>query len=154
VYKTVIVPLDGSQFAESALEHVAAVAQVEGLEKVILLRVVMPLLVQGKSFLQAEHAREAEDKQEAAARQYLKKIASRLRKQRLPAQIKLVVNGEPALKILEAAREENADLIVMSTHGSSGVAPWLFGSVTHRVLSHSPVPVLMVVPQGTRAHKW
>jgi nucleotide-binding universal stress UspA family protein len=69
-------------------------------------------------------------------------------------QTKLVINGEPAMKILEVAREENVDLIVMSTHGTTGFAPWLFGSVTQRVLAHSAVPVLMVVPRGTRTHKW
>jgi nucleotide-binding universal stress UspA family protein len=153
MYKRVLVPLDGSQFAESALEHAGAVAQVAGLEKLILLRVVMPLLVQGKSFLEAEHAREAEDKQEATAQDYLKKTAARLKKQGLPVETELLVGGDPATKILETAREQDVDLIIMSTHGTSGVAPWLFGSVTHRVLSHSAVPVLMVVPPGSRTHK-
>ncbi len=152
MYKRVLVPLDGSAFAESALEHVSAVAQVGKLESVIVVRVVLPLLVHARDFIEVEHARGAEEKHEAAATAYLDKIASRLRKQGLPVHPELIIDGEPAMKILEAAKEHKADLIIMSSHGTSGFAPWLFGSVTHRVLSHSAVPVLMVVPQGARAH--
>jgi len=153
MYKRVLIPLDGSRFAESSLEHLQAVTLASKLESVVLVRVVMPLLVHAKDFLEAEHAREAEDKQEAAAREYLQKTAARLKKLGLPVETELIIDGEPAMKVLEAAREHKADLIIMSTHGTTGFAPWLFGSVTHRVLSHSEVPVLMVVPQGARARR-
>lgn len=154
MYRRVLVPLDGSQFAEGALEHLSSVAQVAKLESVVLVRVVMPLLVHAKDYIEAEAAREAEDKQEAAARRYLEEVAARLRKQGMPAKTVFVLDGEPAMKILETAREHEVDLIIMSSHGTSGFAPWLFGSVTERVLSHSAVPVLMVVSQGTRTHRW
>ena len=153
MYRNVLVPLDGSEFAESALEHVGAVTRTGTLKSVILVRVVTPLLVHAKDMIEAEHAREVESKQEAAAKRYLDKVASRLRAQGLPVSTELVIDGDPATKILETARERGVDLIVMSTHGSAGIAPWLFGSVTHRVLAHSPVPVLMVVPKGARPHK-
>lgn len=154
MYKKVLIPLDGSEFAESALQHLAAIGRAGSLKKVILLRVVTPLLVHAKDYLEAEQARAAQDKQEAAAKAYLQKVAAKLKKQGLPVQTKLLVDGEPAMKILEAARESAVDLIIMSTHGTAGFASWLFGSVTERVLSHSPVPVLMVVPKGTRTPNW
>jgi len=53
-----------------------------------------------------------------------------------------IEEGPVDLTILEQARQEQADLIVMATHGRSGVARWLLGSVTERVLRQAPCPVL------------
>ncbi|TFH42686.1 MAG: universal stress protein, partial [Chrysiogenales bacterium] len=78
---------------------------------------------------------------------YLDKTADGLRKDGISVETRIVVDGEPASKILETAKEENADLIIMSTHGRSGFTRWIFGSVANRVLIHSSIPVLMVVPK-------
>lgn len=56
----------------------------------------------------------------------------------------LLRTGDPATKILEAAAEEQADLIVMTTHGRSGVGRWVLGSVAENVLRRADRPVLMV----------
>ncbi len=150
MYKKILVPLDGSRFAESALEHVRAIAQGCQVSKAILARVLVPLIMDVKDYVGAEHIREAEDKLEAGARKYLGKIATKLRKDGISAETKLVVNGEPAAKILGVAKEEKVDLIIMSTHGRSGFSRWVLGSVAERVLSHSSVPVLMAIPPGFR----
>ena len=63
-------------------------------------------------------------------------------------EVELIVGGAADEAILDYAKENNIDLIVMSTHGRSGVHRWIFGSVTQRVLRHSPVPVLIVPPAG------
>lgn len=154
MYKKILVPLDGSKFAESALAHVRAVAQGRPIDKIVLLRVVEPIIVDVKDYLGAERTREAEDKLEANAKEYLDNIASDLRKDGIPVETRIVVNGEPAAKILEITREETIDLIIMSTHGRSGFPRWLHGSVANRVLVHSSVPVLMVVPKGSKNYKW
>jgi nucleotide-binding universal stress UspA family protein len=57
---------------------------------------------------------------------------------------KRVVTGDPAEEILKAIEKENIDLVVMATHGYSGVKRWAFGSVTDKVAASSPVPVLTV----------
>jgi nucleotide-binding universal stress UspA family protein len=139
-----LVPLDGSPFAESALEHVRTVMQGRKLDKVVLIRVVEPLIRDAKDYIGVDRAREAEEKIEAEARKYVEKAAADLRKDGIHAEAKLVVDGEPAAKILETAREENVDLIIMSTHGRTAFFHWVFGSVAHKVLANSPIPILVI----------
>ena len=152
MYSRILVPLDGSELAECALEHVRAIAQGLQVDKVVLLRVLEPhlSLLTPHDDTAVRRAREAADKLEADARGYLNKVAGNLKKDGLPVETELVVNGEPAAKIIESAKEDEATLIIISTHGRSGVSSWLFGSVAERVVRHSPVPVLMVVARSRR----
>jgi len=69
----------------------------------------------------------------------------RLRKEGIAAE-PMLRQGEPAVQILEACREEGADLIAMTTHGRSGVSRWIMGSVAEKVLWSSNVPMLVVRP--------
>lgn len=57
---------------------------------------------------------------------------------------KRVVTGDPADEILKAIKNDDIDLVVMSTHGYSGVKRWAYGSVAEKIMSASPVPVLTV----------
>ena len=104
MYKKILVPLDGSKFAESALEHVRTIAQGSAVEKVVLIRVLEPLVIDVKDYLGADRAREAEEKLEADAKRYIEKTAAALRKDGMHVESKIVVDGEPAAKILEAAK--------------------------------------------------
>ena len=52
--------------------------------------------------------------------------------------------GNPADKILEISKQDDIDLIAMSTHGRSGIGRWLLGSVTEKVVRHSDIPVLLL----------
>jgi nucleotide-binding universal stress UspA family protein len=61
----------------------------------------------------------------------------------------LVMLGEPAETIVKAARQVNADLIVMATHGRHGLLYLFLGSVVETVLRHAPCPVLAIRPQPT-----
>lgn len=97
--------------------------------------------------------RKAERKREADAQEYLNTTAESLKKDGLPVETELIVNGEPADKILAYAWEKKVDLIVMSTHGRTGFQKWVFGSVANNVLVNSSIPVLMVVPAGRRGMK-
>jgi nucleotide-binding universal stress UspA family protein len=51
---------------------------------------------------------------------------------------------------LEYAAKNHVDLIIMTSHGRSGISRWLFGSVAERVSQHSTIPVLIVAPAGCR----
>ncbi|MFW6139240.1 MAG: universal stress protein [Spirochaetota bacterium] len=148
MYKTILVPLDGSKFSESALGHASAVAQGCQAEKVVLFRAVEPIIVDVKDYIGADKARETEQKREADAQNYLDSIAVDLKKQGIPVETELVVDGEPAEKIVEYIKNKKVDLVIMSTHGRTGFKQWVFGSVAHKVLVHSSVPILMVVPKG------
>jgi nucleotide-binding universal stress UspA family protein len=58
-----------------------------------------------------------------------------------------VIKGDPADSIIKLAEQENCDIIVMSSHGYGGLRRWVYGSVTHKVVSNSIKPVLVVRPQ-------
>lgn len=73
-------------------------------------------------------------------------VAERLGGRGIRVECRVAV-GEPALRIREAARDLGADLIVMGTHGKSGLEDLLFGSVTEKVVHHTGCPVLVVPPR-------
>ena len=79
----------------------------------------------------------------ANARQYLQMTAERLRETGIRVDYAIEV-GDAATAIVEYAREQSVDLIVMSTHGRSGLGRWVYGSVADRVLRSSAQPVLLV----------
>jgi nucleotide-binding universal stress UspA family protein len=144
MYKKIMVPLDGSTFAENALEHVRVLAQISTIDKVILMRVLEPIVVNVKDYIGADLVREAEGKLENDAKKYLDRTAADLSKGGMNVEARLVVDGEPAAKILETAKSEKVDLIVMSTHGRTAFFHWVFGSVAHKVLVNSSIPILVV----------
>jgi nucleotide-binding universal stress UspA family protein len=152
MYKKILVPLDGSEFGECSLEHVKAVASGSSTPKIILFRVVEPLSVEDVSRLTIAgddllHKAEMDNQREA--RNYLVKIKRELAKSGLKAET-VVVDGEAANEILAYARNNKVDLIVMTTHGRSGISRWFFGSVAQKVLQHSPIPILLIAPAGCR----
>lgn len=152
MYKKILVPLDGSELAEQVLPQVSQLAGCTGAE-VVLLRVpsepVYDYLVPDPDI-----AVEMRSDIETAAQVYLDEIASELRAMDLKVSA-LVVWGAPVQDtILEVARQIHADLIAMSTHGRSGVARLVIGSVADDVVRHAPVPVLLVRPNPPRvAHE-
>ena len=153
----VLVPLDGSLVAEGVLDHIAALARSSKTPNVVLLRVIHPLLApsRGDLTLAAEY-RIKEEKLEASARDYLISITNILKEKGIAAETKILVDvtfGDPAHEVLDYADKEKVDLIILSTHGMTGIARWAFGSVTDRVLRHSKVPVLAVPPYEFRRGK-
>jgi nucleotide-binding universal stress UspA family protein len=133
VLSTILVPLDGSALAEQALpfaERVARVAQ----SRVILARVV-------PAFSAAETSTEASIA--LTAREYLEEIASRLRRAESTVEV-VVPKGDAAAQIVGAVAAHGADLIIMSTHGRSGIGRWLYGSVADAVIRLARVPVMLI----------
>jgi nucleotide-binding universal stress UspA family protein len=134
-----LVPLDGSPLAELALPWAQHLACITGAD-LSLVQVVEPpaaveYLVYTESVTQMLHE-QAED--------YLAAVAARLRAQQLRVQTRAVI-GDPAAEIILAGHA--ADLIVMATHGRSGLGRWVSGSVADRVLRGASVPVLLA-PAG------
>ncbi len=148
MYKKILAPLDGSELAERALEHVRTVTKGRRAPKVILLQVI-PFPAHPAHTLSDELIRSESEKAEANARDYLAKVADSLRADGIAVDT-AIVRGGPAEEILDYAKENKVDLIVMSTHGRSGVSRWVFGSVAERVLRHSATPVLIVPSFGSR----
>jgi nucleotide-binding universal stress UspA family protein len=142
MYQKILIPLDGSALAEAVLAHARALAQPDS--ELALLRVAMyPTYdyVFSSPAVAATLTEEIEDESE----KYLRDVAARLQAEGFKTSI-AVTGGPVADAILEYADAVGADLIAMSTHGRSGVARWLIGSVADRVVRGSPVPVLLVRP--------
>jgi nucleotide-binding universal stress UspA family protein len=161
MFNKILAPLDGSKLSECALEYVKEVATGCHVSEVVLLKVLEPFPVKyaeysGSRTKVEENIQEAENLRKQAheiAEQYLGKVKETLHKQGISVQsvvIQAEENKSAAEEILDYAKNNNVELIVMSTHGRSGITRWAFGSVTDRVVRHSLVPVLTVVPAGCR----
>ena len=147
----VLVPLDGSMLAEEALAHAQDVVVAQG--HITLLTVIeLPAeydyaLVDIPLTMTSAGALFDEEEYQVAyqnALDYLQAQASILEQRGYTVDC-IVEAGVPSLVIVEQARLLEADAIVMSTHGRTGVQRWIFGSVTQKVISQMPCPV-MVVP--------
>lgn len=153
MFKRILVPLDGSSRAESALAVAARIVRASD-GTVLLLRVAgipaeYTTYLYGSYLAQTPmYAQEILDNQQAMAESYLADIA---RSDKL-AGVKIerkVVTGSPPATILEVAREEHVDVIVICSHGDTGFKRWALGSVAQQISRHSPVPVLVLRENGT-----
>ncbi len=134
MYKRILVPLDGSELAEKSLKEAKGVAKLTG-GGLALLRVVRAVTVPGTD----PTDREVEVVDRAQA--YLDKVAGALAAEGFEVTTH-VRYGHPAKEIIDAARK--ADLVIMSTHGRTGLGRWALGSVAEKVLRHSGKPVLLI----------
>jgi nucleotide-binding universal stress UspA family protein len=140
----ILVPLDGSPFAEQALEPATALAVLLN-ANIVLLRVVpWPPAVAAASGVDTALPRQREQ-QIAEAQAYLVDVARPVEKSIPVVRIRAAA-GAPALVIADAAQEERADFIAMATHGRTGLARVVMGSVATSTLRHARVPVLFVRP--------
>jgi len=122
-YRTICVPLDGSPLAEQALATAQPIAARIGATLLLV------CVVTGDDI--------------AEARKYLEGVAERLRANRFDVQTR-VVEGIPADQIIYVAQTEHADLIVMATHGRTGLRQIWLGSVATKVVHSAELPVLLV----------
>ena len=136
MFKKILVPLDGSPLSQRALEPAIAMSKQTGAE---LLLVRMPV-VETLGFAVSEH-RHAEARNDALV--YLETIRKSNEQPDLHIQTQ-IIEGDVAGAIVDTALAEQADLIVMSTHGYSGLTRWVLGSVTEKVLRSAACPVLAV----------
>ncbi len=133
----ILVPLDGSALAESAIARAVDLAG-ERSVTLMLLRAAEAHTLPGAdpTEAQVEVVREAEE--------YLAAVAARLRDKGVKAVETSVWYGPAAPAIVDAARLRKADLIVMSTHGRSGLGRLILGSVAESVLRGTTTPILLL----------
>ncbi|MDD5038342.1 MAG: universal stress protein [Dehalococcoidales bacterium] len=152
MYQKILAPLDGSELAECSLEHVRTVATGCGVSEVVLLRVVEPLHASTIGALApagGDLIAKVEKDNRTEAEDYVSEMVERLKKEGVAVKGD-IVNGRAADEILKYAEKNQPDLIIMSTHGRSGVSRWAFGSVADRIIHQSPIPVLIVSAPGCR----
>jgi nucleotide-binding universal stress UspA family protein len=143
VFKKVVVPLDGSDVAESALEIIRRVIG-EGSE-VVLLRVIEPPDNFVSAQISPDMLRKAEQLAASESNKYLAGVAARLQAKGVNTRGE-VVWGRAAEGIVDYAQTKQADLIIISTHGRSGLGRLAFGSVADKVIRTASLPVLVVRP--------
>ncbi len=144
MFKRILVPLDGSAFAEAALQPALAMAKCMGSEIELLRVAIHPsnyVYVSDPATLAQLY-----DSDRAHCEDYLKAVVARFS----DAGVKMtyaVLDGVVADSIVDYAEDTDADLIVMSTHGRTGMERWLLGSVAERVVRGAKMPVLLIRPQ-------
>ena len=147
LYERIVVPLDGSQRAEEAIAHAESLSRTTG-APLHLVRVVdtAPMTHVGITGLGVEQAAlvaalKTIEAEVETATEYLAAIREQLAERGVVTTTE-VVTGEVVPEILETVRPR--DLLVMTTHGRTGLPRWFFGSVAEAVIRRSPVPVLVV----------
>ena len=151
MYKKILVPLDGSALAECALEHVKAIALGCNVPEVVLIRVVEPNYAVSEALSDgAIIYTELINQIQKDAEEYINSITIQFKLNTGLAVRSFLAYGNAANEILDHAKNTGVDLIIMTTHGRSGVSRWLFGNVADRVSHHSTVPVLIIAPSGCR----
>jgi len=139
MFEHILLPLDGSSLAERVLPHAAALANAFD-SRLTLLRVVY----RNENANQQGMINPVEwqmRKSEAIA--YLKAVKKCLKDIDLDSDIQ-VMEGNPAQQIIEFARQENVELIIMSSHGSSGLSQWNINSVVQKVLLKAFMPIMII----------
>jgi nucleotide-binding universal stress UspA family protein len=131
MYRTIVVPLDGSPLGERALPYAKSLAHESGTQLILVQALQHPEAGRGGGY------------EYEAAQAYLGDLAWILTGEGIAATTE-VARGEAADVILRAARHRQADVIAMSTHGRSGLGRWLYGSVADAVLRRAETPVLLV----------
>lgn len=135
----ILVPLDGSTLAECVLPHVSAIAPVTN-ARVTLVHVMEPLQESGGPAVDPVewHLRKQNSDK------YLEQVAGRLNDLGILGVEGMILEGNPANSVVDFARNNNVDLIILSTHGQSGLSGWNVSSVVQKILLRSYKSILLV----------
>lgn len=172
-YKKVVVPLDGSKLAEIVIPHVEEIAAGCHISEVELVTVTESLRVYAPQSEPVEEYPQRYSlsdqltgriyradsgtllkvpldvgKMAKSGKDYLLRVAKRLEAKGLNPRINVLV-GNVAEEIVHFAEEENADLIIMASHGRSGISHWAIGSVAEKVFRATDIPLLLVKPKSS-----
>jgi len=143
MYKRILVPTDGSEISAKAVQSAAALARLSG-ATMVALSVKEPFPYSAISEMQPVPPQEFYDAQERIAAERVKLAIDAAQAAGVTCQGFTVEALHPWEAILDHAKSQGCDLIVMASHGRRGLSALLLGSETQKVLTHSPVPVLVV----------
>jgi nucleotide-binding universal stress UspA family protein len=149
MYKKILVPLDGSELAECALPHVTNLIKEGSAGEVIILNVVgvdIPWDEMDKGI----DFKAIRQQLLSTSEQYIETIASRLSSKGIKVKAESIEHSRPSHTIVDYAKKNSVDLIVMATHGYTGIQKMLMGSVAFKVLHESHVPVLLIRPESCK----
>jgi nucleotide-binding universal stress UspA family protein len=166
MYKRILIPLDGSKLAECAIPHALQLAKGCHTEEIFLISVTEQVRGRAQALkgddpypgydpgihsavpsITVSFGNKDVGKKDIQAQRYLDRIAKRVEAKGIKVRTE-VLFWPPAEAIAAYAERNDANIIVMSSHGRSGPSRWAHGSVTDKVLRISRVPVLMVRAPG------
>lgn len=144
--RSILLPTDFSDCANYALSYAASLARTFG-ASIICVHVIEPMVptVGYSGMTEPLPIADITDQLEYSAERELPKLAEREECAGLEVE-EVIVHGEAASEIVRAAKERNVDLIVVSSHGRTGLGRILFGSTAEAVVRHASCPVLVVKP--------
>jgi len=143
MYERILFPTDGSDITAKALKHALGMAKLTGAELCVL-AVREPFPYSAISEMQPIPPQEFFDAQERVAGARVRSVVEAATAVGVKTSGHSVEAMHPWEAILEHAKGQNCDLIVMASHGRRGVSALLLGSETQKVLTHSTLPVLVV----------
>lgn len=145
MYNRILVPVDGSRWGERALPHAAKIARNHDAELILLTVYKLPM-VEYEDQMTLAGATPISDQIRERAVNYMTSVRNQLRQEGVNATYIIVEGTSPAEEIRKYVEAEDIDLVVMSTHGRTGLARFLFGSVANKVLQTVRVPVMLIRP--------
>lgn len=145
-YKKILVPLDGSGWAQRAVPHAVDIARSHEGAEVILLNVFTPPAREYADQIALSGAQDQAQTTRDQMKQYLIGLRSELRSENVTVRTHLIEGTGVASLICDYVVSEGIDLVVMSTHGRAGLSRLLFGSVAKNVMECLKVPVLLIQP--------
>lgn len=145
IYKKIVVPIDGSGWSERAIPHAAAIARTNQAE-LILLHVFRPPAYEFTDQIALAGVEDQLDAMRQEIKQYLMSVRNQLRAENFQVRVQMIEGADAAHLIIDYVNSEGVDLVVMSTHGRTGLARFIFGSVAGKVVQGARVPVMLIRP--------
>jgi nucleotide-binding universal stress UspA family protein len=136
-----LVPLDGSELAKKALDHAEKLAKTFDAE-IILFQVVPLMPIYGGGELVTPFI--VDERQKEVAERYLTNLAEEMKTRGHKVTAMVRTGLQVAAEIIDFAKESGVDLIVMCTHGRSGITRWFLGSVARKVLTRAETPIFLI----------
>jgi nucleotide-binding universal stress UspA family protein len=144
MYEKIMIPLDGSDLAAKAIDEAEKLASFFHSELVLFEVIHLSSVCGSADFVMPLIA---DDEQKESAEKYLAGVAEGLRKKGFKVTTAVKVGQQVAVEIIEFAKENHVSLIVMCTHGRSGITRWVLGSIAHKVLTRAETPILLLRPK-------
>jgi nucleotide-binding universal stress UspA family protein len=140
--RRILHPSDFSSASRAAFARAVAMARADGAE-LLLVHVMTPVIPPMDGYISPKLYDDMQRSMEAHARKQLDKLVAKAKASRIRVR-GVLLEGTPADRIVRAARSHHADVIVIGTHGRTGLARVFLGSVAERVVGTAPCPVLTV----------
>jgi len=151
-FNRILLPLDGSPFSESALPYAVELAK-NTKKEVLLLHICEPPIVPsyGSRPISPTWKKYRDDmwsETEGLSTNYLKNTMALLKKKKVKVKSRVIKaqTSEVTKTIMQVAREENIDLIIMAARGRSGVSSWVYGSTANKIVDEFSKPILLIRP--------